>query len=421
MQIKSNINCPSNEELSRAFSEGANDSVKAHLSVCPDCRNALQSFARLVDLGQDLPYEEPSADRIENVRLGIYIGALASQSQTSKRHRMTRMFSIAAATVAILLSVYFAAVAIGVPESPEIYRAQVAAMGDAVFTLETAQPDEVVRLVEGTISVNVDKLEPGERFRVLVGDSQVEVRGTSFTVEAEQDRLLDVHVFSGRVVVNQTAASPVTLDPKESLMDKQAIQLAEVTEPAVPDSEVKLPAANQAAAIKTPSSKTPIAKTSVAATEITPESPIETAAGTPTNTIQRSAAQTAFETGWSALKSGNYGQAADAFDRALKASGTDPIAEDSAYWLGISLSYAGKSARAETAMREFVRRYPGSPRAGEASVALGWMLFDRGDLTAARSQFSSALNDRVGKVRASAGKGLEAVQAQGEPGSETDG
>ena len=47
-------------------------------------------------------------------------------------------------------------------------------------------------------SFAVRPLAPGERFVVAVGRSQVEVRGTRFTVTAEHDRLAAVYVTLGR-------------------------------------------------------------------------------------------------------------------------------------------------------------------------------------------------------------------------------
>lgn len=71
----------------------------------------------------------------------------------------------------------------------------------ARFVLVGAAPDEIVRLLDGALTVEVDPLGPRERFRVVTGDGEVEVRGTAFEVRAEQDQLRAVRVLHGRVVV----------------------------------------------------------------------------------------------------------------------------------------------------------------------------------------------------------------------------
>jgi TolA-binding protein len=115
------------------------------------------------------------------------------------------------------------------------------------------------------------------------------------------------------------------------------------------------------------------------------------------------------------LKSRNYPQAIQSFEYALKQNGGDSIAEDAAFWLAVSYSYSGRKTDAEKAYASFLRGFPASARVGEASVALGWVLFERGDLTGAGALFSTAKNDRVTKVRESALKGLEAIEYRSAP------
>src|SRR6185369_12386757 len=85
------------------------------------------------------------------------------------------------------------------PPSPpavaaKIWRGVVHADGNAIYELATAQPDERVRLHDGELSVEVMPLLEPERFRVITGDAEVEVKGTSFVVVARADRLVNVRV-----------------------------------------------------------------------------------------------------------------------------------------------------------------------------------------------------------------------------------
>ena len=71
----------------------------------------------------------------------------------------------------------------------------------AHWELSSRSPDEVVRLYDGTIDVAVTPLGSGERFRVVVGASEIEVRGTAFRVVARAGELLSVTVTRGTVEV----------------------------------------------------------------------------------------------------------------------------------------------------------------------------------------------------------------------------
>jgi TolA-binding protein len=76
----------------------------------------------------------------------------------------------------------------------------------------------------------------------------------------------------------------------------------------------------------------------------------------------------------------------------------------------VALARSGQSAAARDGLSEFLRLHPRSPRAGEASVMLGWMLLDAGDRTGAFRRFKAAAGDRDASVRASAEKGLARIR-----------
>ncbi len=84
---------------------------------------------------------------------------------------------------------------------------------DASAILLSPQPDEIVLLADGRIEVEVEPLLPGERFRILTDDTEVEARGTRFEVAAAEGRLRAVFVTSGRVEVRRKDEAPCLLDP----------------------------------------------------------------------------------------------------------------------------------------------------------------------------------------------------------------
>ncbi len=97
-----------------------------------------------------------------------------------------------------------------------------------------------------------------------------------------------------------------------------------------------------------------------------------------------------------------------ALDRAcgMPSTGQDDIC----YWAAIAWLRAGDRPQARRALTDVLTRWPGSTHAGEASVALGWLVLEAGDRDAARARFAAAVNDRMPGVRAAAARGLAAAQ-----------
>ncbi len=70
--------------------------------------------------------------------------------------------------------------------------------------------------LEGSVSIEVAKRAPEQRFAVLVGDKTVLVRGTAFRVRHQQGRV-EVACAHGRVVVTDAAGIEVGIDGGEAL------------------------------------------------------------------------------------------------------------------------------------------------------------------------------------------------------------
>jgi TolA-binding protein len=140
-------------------------------------------------------------------------------------------------------------------------------------------------------------------------------------------------------------------------------------------------------------------------------------APSPSSTNPPSPAELAFSEGWQALRSDDYPRAAAAMRRASEAAPASALAADARYWEAVALARQGLQAKARLAMEEFLRRFPGSPRAGEVSAMLGWLLLDSHEWSAAERLFRAAESDRAPAVRESARKGLEitARQARSKP------
>ena len=123
------------------------------------------------------------------------------------------------------------------------------------------------------------------------------------------------------------------------------------------------------------------------------------------------AAWAAFERGWALLRDRRFGAAADAFADLERRSRGNAIVEDALFWRGVAFARAGDKTQARAAVETFLGRFPRSPRGGEASAQLGWLLLDDGDRDGARPLFERAARDPSEHVRASARAGLQQVEA----------
>jgi hypothetical protein len=283
-----------------------------------------------------------------------------------------------------------AAIAIWIGRSPEPEavrveppRLSIHAAGIADYTTVSS---ELVRLRDGTITLDVEPLRPGERFRVVVGDGEVEVRGTSFEVAATSDHLIGVRVMRGRVEVRRAGAATMVLDPGQSWH----VQVAVVTPPPVVPAPV-VPAPVPPAP--------PHVVTRPAPRVVAPEPP----------PVRHSPEEVTYNDAWDAMRAGDFRAAATGFARvhALAPAGT--LADDAAFWQSVALARGGRAAEAILAFRAMVDDYPASPRVGEASAMLGWLLVDAHQLDEAARYFQAAVTDPVETVRASARKGLDAL------------
>ncbi len=112
------------------------------------------------------------------------------------------------------------------------------------------------------------------------------------------------------------------------------------------------------------------------------------------------------------MKEGDASGAAQEFGLAETTAGQDPIAEDASFWRAVSLSRAGRSREAAEGFSSFLARHPHSPRVGEASAALGWLLLQSGNRIAAEARFRAATADGLAEVRRSAELGLKALAGE---------
>ncbi|MBI5477308.1 MAG: FecR domain-containing protein [Deltaproteobacteria bacterium] len=371
------------------------------------------SHDELTALARELPADVPSADRLEQVRTAI----LASVAERPPRRRswlrpMLFAAALGAASAAFAVGLH-ALVVRGRPGAQngvaaQTYRAQIFPHPGASFVRAWPSPDEIVRLTEGTITVEVSRLGPGERFRVITGDGEIEVRGTAFDVSAAGDRLAAVRVMTGRVRIRSGANATTEIGPGERW---QARLLAAGAPAAAPPENSPASAPTVAVAHLLAGGRSPAPVAPPPPPRNVPGPSSRTAGPAPDRDPSAPpratrAVETLYDEAWGELRAGRAGPAAATFERAALAAAGTPLAEDATFWQGVALRRAGRRAPAGRVLVAFIERYPRSPRASEAAAILGWLLLDDGDLAGAERRLTAAARDPVPKVRDSARAGL---------------
>ena len=397
--------CPTPAALERAYWSGDPGATADHVAECATCRRQWDQIAALVDVGRRIEPHAVSHDRREELRAKV-LSSLASESATPRpvarrTGRWVLLPVAAAAGVAI-----WVAIAVRPDAPPEAARrVETLAHPGARYLVASSPPDEVVRLVDGTLVLRVDALPAGDRFRVMTLDSEVEASGAGFDVVAHDDRLVSVRVIHGSVAI-RGAAGEHALTAGQTW--RATVQLATTPPPAptpAPQPPVPAPPPTREPAPPTrPTPAPPVVNT--------PPPPIEL----PPPAVAAEAADpafAAFQTGWSHLKAGEFRAAADAFDQVRWSTASPGIREDAMFWSGVALARANDVDRAIEKLAAFINAWPTSARAGEAATILGWQYVHRGDHGLARRSFEAAAKDPSPRIRASAEAGLRAVVERG--------
>ena len=391
-------------------------------------------------LGRELPWRAPDASRRLAIRAAILdaerrdaiardmVTAGVTRPQRSRRAVMLGVgatLAAIAAVVAILLgrgderrgTAPGAATADNAPSTPPVQRGMVQASAAADFVHITGVDDrgvndEVVRLRSGRVAVAVAKLEASERFRIVAGDGEVEVRGTAFEVLVVEDRLETVIVQEGLVEV-RVRGEIARVSAGAQWTREDGVTKVAALAPAPAPVPVPVPAPVRAAAAA-PGARDPARPpgTAAAASGAGAGTATADATGLARGTVAATRTEVAFRAGRAALRDGDFGPAADAFERAIAADPEAPLAEDARYGRGVALARAGRDREARAALADFLARHPTSLHAGRASLVLGNLLVRAGEQTAARARFDAAGTDTDPEVRAAAEKAIEALSAK---------
>jgi TolA-binding protein len=272
---------------------------------------------------------------------------------------------------------------------------------DHVTRLDGGINDEVVRLRGGRISVAVTRLAPDQRFRVITGDAEVEVRGTAFDVVVEADRLVAVTVWHGLVEVRLHAGATFAVaGGAQWSRATGAVTAIAAAAPAPAAPPPPGPAPSPVPAPADPSPPPPEPARSPASSNRASRTADLARADAPVPDAADN--ERAFRAGRDAIRAGDFDAAATALSTAIALAPDAPLAEDARYWHGVALARAGRDADARRALDDFLTRHPDSAWAGRAALIIAAALTRTGDPRAARPYLERALADPDAGVRASA-------------------
>ena len=401
------MTCPSELERTRAITTGEPE-IAAHVAGCDSCRAAWDEIQAAIELARELPVLVAPAAHREEMRTAL----LARAAAPRRRVRPAWLVPAAALAATAGLTGYLARPR-GDARAPGSAPSPVAVAGHrhgtvrpqpgARYLIGTPSPDEVVVLVDGALDVEVATLHAGERYRVVVGSAEVEVRGTAFTITAREARLVAVRVAHGRVDIRPERGAAITLTAGESWQPDVAAALVVVAPvvAATPSRARSRPARRPPQVVEAPPHEAPLHEAPLHEAPVY-EAPVYEAP-------PRAAEEVAYDAAWRALRANDFAHAASGFARVLLLAPDSALVEDASFWHGVALARAGRSAEAVSAFRDFLEGYARSARAGEASTMLGWILIDRREDDEAARRFRAGIADRNPAVRASAQAGLDAL------------
>ena len=433
------IGCPPGWKLTRAVSGEIEPRLEWHVARCRRCATEYQSLQMLVVKAKTTFPAPERLPRERNEAIGERLRAFVSSrplSAAAGRRLLRRPFlgAVPVAAVVVALVVWgakhsFVSRGSVVAPATSVSRASIRAIGRARFDRVRFQPDEIVRVEDGEIELEIAPLHADERFRVVTEDGEVEVRGTSFKVSVSDQSLAAVHVWRGRVEVRARNGVFAVLEAGDDW-----VRSAGAPPPGDPGvAGPSVPSATAAPRTVTTTGAAPATKSAPTGRVIPPAGAVPPRRSTTHHDKSKSSNRSAgvavaasgtepgldparggalFGHAWSLLRGGDPKAAADEFAETERLARGQDIEEDALYWRAVATARAGDSGGARALFNAFLERFPRSSRAAEAAAAVGWLLLDGGETRAARRAFERAALDPSPAVRASAQEGLRRTADQ---------
>ncbi len=373
-----NSSCPAGWEITQALSQAETSAnVVCHLRSCPACAQLADELRAVVSAAAELPPVPPMSQASrERIRDALSVANVEARPAWAGRRRMrlTWAFAGGLASIALVLCGWFyvrrRAESQLVQRSGEAAEvdgklgsvAKVRAFGEAKFRRVSGPPDETVRVEAGRVAFEVAHLAGAQRFRVITGDGEVEVRGTKFEVETRGDALWSVAVTEGRVDVR------------------------------VGDMDLRLQAGDE--------------------WQRQPTSPPAEPAADKAKSVFETNNREGFDLAWSHLRRGEWDKAIRSFSAVAVQARGQALEEDALYWQAVATARAGRAREASQVFEVLLQRFHAGARAGAAALALAWLRFDAGDSEGARVLFERAARNSSAKVREGADEGLRRLHVR---------
>ncbi len=402
--------CPEGWEITRALSQPeTSPDVALHLRDCPICAQLAAELRAVVSAAADLPPLAPmSQASLERIRHTLSVSTDESTLSPNRQRRPPRVWAFAGglAGIALVLCGWLyvrphATSQRGQKPSPsgqafgeQRSLAKIRAFGGARFRRMSVPPDETVGVESGRVAFEVTHLAPEQRFRVLTGDGEVEVRGTRFEVEARDDALWAVTVSDGKVDVH-VGGRTLHLQAGDAWERERPSLAAGRQGLAAPAGS---PSSSLAATIEIPRGKP---SRGAQAHVVAP--PTRADASKPT---AESGGRQSFDLAWSYLRRGQWDEAIRSFAAVAEQMHGQGLEEDARYWQAVATARSGRSGEAIQRFETFLQAFPAGVRAGSATLALAWLRLDAGEVDQARILFQRAARDPSAKVREDAAEGL---------------
>jgi TolA-binding protein len=327
-------------------------SFERHLQSCTACARELHELRRLKELGEQLPWpkSEPLQRRRRRGELLRHAHGADANAAPARWRRLGGVAAIAAVALCLLVLGGVATERVLRPEVPSPQNVSYEVLPGSGRGWREVQGGHDVRLQlrEGEITVRISKLETAQSFVLWLPDGELEVRGTTFTVELTSGRTSRVAVREGLVALRLAA------QPERLLGANQVWQAEAIPQPTSSPSVALAPRASSAE-----SARSAAPRTTVRAPALPP-------AAAPALSSAEPSTATDFALAMATFSRGDFASAEQLFQRFEARHPHSSQVEDSLFLRALSRERRGDAQGARALATEYLRRYPRGFRAAEA-------------------------------------------------------
>jgi TolA-binding protein len=376
--------CPQST-LFEAFHDGRlgpqeRASAERHLASCAVCTALADDLGRIRDV---VRAPIPPATPLEHQRARNALLRRATTQPASRAPQRGMFMALAAAALTLAAVSGWAFGRVTSPAAAPMvaqhlhdpragFETSVRPSGGARFERHRADGLDVVSLGSGALDVRVDRLAASDRFVVRTTDAELEGRGSSFRIEAEQGKIRGVVVSSGSVEVRYAGFSAVipsggswraTTEPGAAPTVTPVVAPAATVEPVAPAPQARL--ASVAPATARASERHPAKEAPAPVVEA--PAPVVAPPAAPPAIQPPSPASREFADAMRAIGRGSVAQL-EAF---AAAHPDDARADEAEYLRAIALQRAGNRAGAAAAATRYLATRPDGAHRPEAKQIAG--------------------------------------------------